>query len=218
MKDLKGMIFGRLTVLYRANSRKSGSDNRSRVFWMCKCECGVMKEIQSSPLLQGNTKSCGCLSIEKIKNLNYSHGESNRTREFSSWSHMKGRCNCETDIKYVNYGGRGISVCERWNNSYQNFLEDMGRCPDGYSIHRIDNDDNYHPENCKWATNKEQANCKTTTVYLEHEGVRLSMVDWSRKLGYNYKSFHHQLRYKNKTLKELIDGRVHTSVPRSITK
>jgi hypothetical protein len=218
MKNLKGMTFGRLVVLYKADSRKSGIDNRSRAYWMCKCECGSMKEIQSDLLLRGETKSCGCLVVERIKNLNYTHGESNKTKECKTWSRMRSRCYSTTNPKYKNYGGRGITVCDRWNDSYENFLQDMGRCPDGHSIHRIDNDKGYYPENCKWATNNEQANCETTTVYLEHEGIRLSMVDWSRRLGYNYKAFHSKLRYQNKTLKELIDGSVHKSISRSVIK
>ena len=208
--DLKGKKVGLLTVIERVENRK-GTDGKSRAFWKCKCECGTIKEITSDVLSRNVTTSCGCVSKKRIQQLNYKHGEGNKTTEYRTWSHMKGRCYCKTDGKYKNYGARGIKVCDRWLNSFENFLEDMGRCPIKYSIHRIDNDKDYSPENCRWANDHDQANCKTTTVYLEYNGMKLSMVEWSRKLNYDYKWFHAQLRYKNKTLKDLIDGKLLTS-------
>jgi len=209
MKNLKGMTFGRLFILDKAISRKSGNDNRSRVFWICRCKCGNIKEIESSPLLTGRTNSCGCIRKEIIGKLNYKHGESsrNKTKEYRAWVHMKGRCYDLLNPKYKNYGGRGITVCDRWIGSFENFLEDMGRSPLKYSIHRVNNDKNYYPENCKWATDVEQANEKTTNVFIEFKNKRMTMKQWADELGYKYKYFHAQFRYKNKTMEELSYGR-----------
>ena len=186
------------------------SGGRNRIYWKCKCDCGNEKWILSSklsPFSKDKTKSCGCIQKETIANINYKHGEANKTKENRIWRHMQGRCYCKTDAKYKNYGGRGIKVCDRWLNSYQNFLEDMGRCPKGCSIHRIENDGNYEPKNCKWADNYEQANEKTTSVFIEYDGLRLTLKQWSTKLGFKYKWFHSQVKYKNKTINELANGR-----------
>lgn len=201
------MRFGRLTVISRANNRV-GRDNRSRAFWSCKCDCGNQVEVCSNSLITNSTKSCGCIKSESMKMVNFIHGEANKTKENKIWHHMRSRCSNKNDRKYKNYGGRGIFVCEKWNNSYESFLEDMGRCPHGMSIHRIDNNKGYCPENCKWADSKEQANEKTTNIFIEYLGKKMTMKQWSDFLGYNYKHFHSLYRYKNKTMEELSNGRI----------
>lgn len=165
-----GETFGRLTAI-----RKT-SNSPSR--WLCRCTCGTEKSVNASHLLQGNTRSCGCL-----KNPAKTHGKT-KTREFTSWQGMLGRCYTPTNKKYPSYGGRGISVCPRWKNSFEAFLQDMGPRPSPqHSIDRIDNDGNYEPGNCRWATPKEQSRNRRSNVLLTHNGKTQTVVEWSEETG-----------------------------------
>ncbi len=131
---------------------------------ICRCRCGTVKTVQLKSLSHGLSKSCGCLRTEKTSKRrgrahpNYQHGESKpRTREYRIWKGMRERCLSKTSKDYVRYGGRGINVCARWKR-FENFLKDMGRCPIGMSLDRKNNEKNYSPKNCRWATPKQQAN------------------------------------------------------------
>jgi hypothetical protein len=151
-KDISGKKFNKLTVLEFAGK----INNKRHVFWSCKCDCGNIVTVRGDSLRLGATKSCGCFrgSIKK-------HGMA-YSLTYRSWINMKQRCSNKNNIGYSRYGGRGIKVCDRWLESFENFLEDMGKRPNGMSIDRIDNDDNYEPDNCKWSTSKEQSNNQTT--------------------------------------------------------
>jgi len=161
-RDITGERFGRLTAIRIA--RREHYQKGTRIYWLCKCECGQERVVISTALMSGNTKSCGCLNIDRIRKMgsaNFVHGESHGkklTREFRCWASMLNRCYNRRNHAFKNYGGRGIIVCDRWRWSYENFLADMGRCPPGRSLDRIDNDGNYEPLNCRWATAKEQGN------------------------------------------------------------
>lgn len=148
---MPGDIFGRLTVL-----RKLGVKRRS--IYECKCDCGKLASVIGSYLISGDTKSCGCLRVDLARNLNKLHGHSD-SPEWRSWYTAIHRCHDTTDSNYHHYGGRSIVVCARWRDSFETFVSDMGLKPDkSYSLDRINNNGNYEPINCRWATAKEQMN------------------------------------------------------------
>lgn len=148
--DLTGQVFGRLKAVRFDGSRKPSSKSGApRRHWICQCDCGRVVAVASVSLRSGNTQSCGCARTK--------HGRT-RSIEFRIWVDMRRRCGNPSHKSYKHYGGRGITVCERWQ-SFQNFLADMGRRPiAGLSIDRINNNGNYEPGNCRWATPKEQTN------------------------------------------------------------
>lgn len=166
-----GAKFGILTVI---------SAGTKKHYLKCLCGCGVEKDVYKSSLIHGKTKTCGCKSGEFSKS-NVTHGMS-KTKTYQTWQHMKARCYRVSSKDYKNWGGRGISVCERWHK-FENFLEDMGECPRGMSIDRIDNDGNYEPSNCRWATSKEQTNNTRQNVLIEYNGQIKTIGEWGDLLG-----------------------------------
>lgn len=183
--DISGKRFGRLVVLCRATV--PGARN---VMWRCQCDCGETTIGAAANI--GKTKfSCGCLASENgTKTLRVNrlartdlHGLS-RLAEYRIWSKMKGRCLNKKDPKFHRYGGRGIVVCDRWKDSFENFLEDMGPRPSKrHSIDRIDNNGNYEPGNCRWAIEKVQARNRSTTRKITINGVTLCVREWCETLG-----------------------------------
>jgi len=156
-RDLAGKRFGEWTVIGRSRKRIGRANYR----WTCRCSCGAERDVVDSTLLNGQSNSCGCMWRELIYKAVTRHGFSagGRTKPtYNSWAGMLQRCLNPLCPAYKDYGGRGITVCQRWQNSFMNFLADMKECPTGLSIERINNDGNYEPGNCKWATCKEQSN------------------------------------------------------------
>lgn len=149
--DLTGRRFDRLKVI----ERKSPPNNRRECYWLCKCDCGNRVVVAAYSLKNGLSRSCGCLQRELIGDRMRTHGMFG-TREYRTWFSMKERCYKSNNAGYYKYGGRGIRVCRRWIESFENFYADMGPKPKGLTLERIDSDGDYEPSNCKWATYKEQ--------------------------------------------------------------
>ena len=182
--DITGQTFSRLTVLGYAGKRR----------WYCRCECGRIKKIYSYALKSGNTQSCGCLQKERAIAASLTHNQTH-SPEYSVWSDMKTRCLNPKSTYYKNYGGRGIKICERWIDSFENFLADMGKRPSSnYSIDRIDNDGNYEPKNCQWKTNKEQNNNRRSNINFTYQNKTQTISQWCEQVGINYFTFTSRVR------------------------
>lgn len=181
IKNLIGNRFGRLVVI-----EQSGKDSMGRAIWLCKCDCGENKAVRSRNLIQKMTVSCGCYNREATKNRLVTHGQAGkayRTVEYATWASIKSRCYNPNNQDYKNYGGRGIIVCDRWLNSFENFFIDMGLRPsEKMSIDRIDSNKEYSLENCRWGTDELQARNKTNNHTLSYDGETMILEDWAKTL------------------------------------
>lgn len=151
-----GDKYGRFTIIEEVEPHIQPNGKSNRQF-RCSCSCGNERIIHLSSLRRGNSKSCGCYLKEITSQLKKKHG-GYKHYLYKTFNGMKERCMNPNNKFYKNYGARGIKVCERWLESFAHFLEDMGERPNGHTIDRINNDGNYEPSNCKWATKKEQQN------------------------------------------------------------
>lgn len=179
-----GTRYGRLVT-------KSQPYTSNSVTWVeCRCDCGSIKEYRVPNLRKGNTLSCGCLQKELQSKRKTTHGErqgSKWTAEYMIWRNMKSRCEERENTSWANYGGRGITLCPEWSESFQSFLDDMGRRPNSKdTLERIDNEKGYSPNNCCWASRLTQANNKRTNVFIEYQGLRKTIAEWSRYIGIDY--------------------------------
>lgn len=190
-KDLTGQKFGRLTVIKQDGKYKNGAR-----LWICKCECGNEKRVAGTHLVSGKIKSCGCLlietTIERNKTEKVKHGKRG-TRIYSIWRNMKDRCFNKNEKAYPRYGGRGITVCEEWKEFLQFYDWSMSHgYADDLTLDRINNDGNYEPENCRWATMKEQANNRRNNSCLTYNGETKTLSEWADYIGIPYSRLEHR--------------------------
>ncbi len=163
--DLSGKRFGKVLVL-----TKNGCNKKGEALWLCRCACGNSTVKTKKGLEKAINPNCGCVG--------YKHGES-YSKELQAWNNIKERCYNPLSVSYPHYGAKGITVCQRWFDSYDNFLADMGRSPSGeHSVDRINNNEGYSPLNCRWATRKEQARNRRNNIFVEFSGERLTLPDF----------------------------------------
>ena len=180
--NLTDMRFGRLLVLCRVKPKS----------WLCQCDCGNLKTFKRDTLK--HSSSCGCYRREVVAARNATHGAAPRnhpTAEYRTWMDAKARCYNPKNRSYRRYGARGITMCGQWRYSFETFLADMGPRPPGTSIDRINNDGNYEPDNCRWATKAEQVRNRPCNVLVNYEGRVFSLAELARHVGVSYYS----LRY-----------------------
>lgn len=163
IKNLVGDRFGRLLVVERTS-------RHGRTYYKCLCDCGNVKEICGTSLTGGITNSCGCYRLDRVKEVSSTHRMTG-SKELKAWYHMHERCYNANNKKYKYYGGRGINVCDRWHKDnsegFFNFLKDMGYKPSKkHTIHRVDNNQSYSPDNCIWADYEKQNNCRSNSVRI----------------------------------------------------
>lgn len=170
---------------------------RDGAYWQFKCICGTEKRLIASEVLSGRIVSCGCQRTSRIRRLglaNRTHGATN-TSEYNIWRGILARCTNPADAAYKNYGGRGITVCARWRESFEAFYTDMGARPAGKCIERENNDGPYEPKNCRWATAAEQANNRRTNHRLEFRGKSLTVKEWAIETCIDRSTITKRLKY-----------------------
>lgn len=177
--DITGQRFGRLVAVSKAPSSQG---RNPLTHWNCICDCGEARVVGTMNLVRGRAKSCGCLQKEVVSENSTTHGMS-RSGTYRSWNAMWGRCTRVGNPSFANYGGRGVTVCDRWK-SFESFFSDMGARPEGMTLDRFPNaDGNYEPGNCRWATKAEQDNNKRTNVHVTWRGKTQTYSQWARELG-----------------------------------
>lgn len=190
-EDLTGKQFGRWSVISFIEVREVGKAKVKKAFWLCECQCDkhTRREVPSDSLKCGNSKSCGCLKVESTIKRSTKHGYARRGKNGTSiyhvWHEIKARCFNQNDKAYTNYGGRGISMCDEWKNSFIAFKDwaYSNGYQEGLTIDRIDNNGNYEPDNCRWVNYKVQANNTRSCRYLEINGERKTISQWCDVYG-----------------------------------
>ncbi len=202
-----GDVFGSVTVIAFA-----GRTDRSRALFEVKCECGSVTVVRGDGLKGGTTRHCsGAVHRAHTatnpddrrlfrpdmagNKLQQTHGYSG-TRAWVAWIEMKRRCDPKRANwpRFASWAGRGITVCERWANSFERFFEDMGQCPDGLQLDRIDTNGNYEPGNCRWATVAQQQNNRRSNIVLEIDGKTQTIAQWARQYGVRPRTAAQRLR------------------------
>lgn len=192
--NIKGERFNRLVAI-EYMYRDKGKSSR----WLCQCDCGKKVSVEISSLRSGNTQSCGCLRLERVRDKISTHGKS-YTTEYHAWGNMIQRCTNPSNPEYKNYGGRGIFISPEWRNSFENFLEDMGPKPNkSLSLDRINNEDGYYKENCHWASSSAQV---VNRRDVENKTVGIKNISYSKRddlyyVGIERKGIRHRKAFKN---------------------
>ena len=186
--NLLNKHFGRLHVI---QYQKKGAN--SQHYWICKCLCGSLRPIRTSDLINGNSKSCGCARKETVGNLNRKHSKAG-TPIYNTWQNIKSRCSNKNRSDFERYGGRGIYVCDRWQNSFINFYNDMGNKPEGLTIERVDNNGPYSPDNCIWANRTAQNNNKRNNHIITIGGETKNLNQWIMFYGIATPTFKNRVK------------------------
>lgn len=208
----EGDVFHRLTAVKIVGKTKGRAN-----IWLCVCECGNEINVASIKLRNGNTKSCGCLQRQAAALTGHNNATHGATRiganraEYHAWASMKTRCFNPNSLDYGRYGGRGITVCDEWKDSFETFYADMGKRPEGCSLDRIDNNSNYEPSNCRWATKQEQSINRRSTILITWKEQTMCLLDWAKYFGLNYTSLTQKRKKKNMSDDELLTYMINLS-------
>lgn len=196
--DLTGQRYGRLMAVASTDSRQARN-----FIWRFRCDCGNEVDRPSGEVRRGGVASCGCLRTEmKADQMRSSSADYNKARSthgmaatptFVSWDSMKQRCLNGNRKSYADYGGRGIVICPRWLESFDNFVADMGERPSGTTLERDKVNGNYEPGNCRWATPKEQGNNRRNNRMVTHDGIALTVKQWAERVGICSKALTYRL-------------------------
>jgi hypothetical protein len=178
LKDITGLKFGNLTVVSREKNNAGGT-----AMWLCVCDCGEKRIVEGTGLRAGRNKSCGCKS-PRFKSTKFPDHPLKQTRTYKIWYGMQRRCyEAKSEKEKKLYANKGIIVCDRWIESFDNFLNDMGKAPLRHSIDRIDGNKGYSPENCRWATAKIQANNTSSNRIITAKGRTMTLSQWGEATG-----------------------------------
>lgn len=186
--NLRGLISGRLVVVGLSQIRKSRN-----YYWRCVCRCGNRRDVRATLLIGRKTKSCGCLARESTSTRNRKHGKGS-TPEAAIWRAMIARCHNPKSTAYHWYGTRGICVCQRWRDSFENFLEDIGPFPTGMDLDRINNDGDYEPSNCRFVPTKVNCRNRRNNRLIAMGGETKTMAEWAEITGINAGTLWKRLR------------------------
>ena len=188
-EDITGERFGRLTVI-----RFDHVDKYRNSYWLCECDCGTKTIVTRGGLISGNTTSCGCYNKDRVRECVTTHGMSGSSL-YKVWRDIRTRCENENSTAYHRYGGRGIDVCDDWKQfeNFKDWAADSGY-DKGLTIDRIDNDQGYYPENCRWVDWRTQGNNRSTNHILEYNGISHTIMEWSELLGIKYSTLWARIR------------------------
>lgn len=205
-RDLIDLKFERLTVIklspktYRVGYK----------FWTCFCDCGKAVDVSQSHLVTGHTKSCGCMKSEIHSKRLTTHGKSEH-KLYRLYNSILERCYSQYSKSYIEYGGRGIKVCDRWRNSFLHFLDDIGEKPEGkYSLDRIDNNGDYEPDNVRWATDEQQSNNRRNIIFLTYKDETKPLSQWAKDIGLKRKTLACRIK-RGWTIEEILETPVLTN-------
>jgi hypothetical protein len=205
--DMAGSKYGRWLVVSHY-----GRGDKAQHLWNCICDCGTERLCEGSALKSGNTKSCGCAQREAaaiVCEAKKTHGVSKDAPEYYVWASMKQRCTNPNVRNWLDYGGRGISVCDRWLQSFENFYADMGSRPsDAHSIDRIDNDGNYEPSNCQWVLSKAQCSNRRNNIMVEYFGRQMTLKQATALSGVKYSTARMRIKKGWSAERALVCGNV----------
>jgi hypothetical protein len=200
--DLAGETFGLWTVLHRDSTNTRNEHPK----WICACQCGTWRSISGSDLRSGKSTNCGCKKATNLGDRSRTHGKS-RTKIYIAWCGIINRCYDPKSDFFYRYGGRGIKMCDRWRNSFEAFLADMGEPPTAkHSIDRIDNDGNYEPSNCRWQAPQKQMSNQTRTIRVIVNGEETSLMNACKLKGLDYLNIYRRMKKYGISAQHLIDS------------